>query len=70
MKHARTRSHYLTMQYVTFFGALAKASMYQVHGSANLNVLLQPSFMWIGENKCSQTHMLHNVPQNAARQLI
>ena len=70
MKHARTRSHYLTMQYVTFFGALAKDSMYQVHGSANLNVLLQPSFMWTGENKCSQTHMLHNVPQNAARQLI
>lgn len=57
------------MQYVTFFGALAKASMYQVHSSAHLNVL-QPSFMWTGENKCSQTHTLHNVPQNAARQLI
>lgn len=53
-----------------FFGDLAKASMYQVHGSANLNVLLQPSFMWTGKNKCSQTHTLHNVPQNAARQLI
>ena len=55
---------------LTFFGALAKASMYQVHGSANLDVLLQHSFMWTGENKCSQTPYIHNVPQNAARQLI
>lgn len=50
---------------LTFFGALAKGSMHQVHGSANLDVLLQHSFMWTGENKCSQTHtyiMSHKTP--------